>query len=46
MPAKKCIKHFSDTTCIESWETNAMSEENYENITKSSSSFAPTFVDH
>ena len=31
---------------IESWKSNGMSEENIENITKSDSNFAPTFVDH
>ena len=46
MPAKKYIKYFSSTTRIESWKSNGMSEENIENITKSDSNFAPTFVDH
>ena len=45
-PAKKYIKHFSGTTRIESWKFNGMSEENIDNITKSNSNFAPTFVDH
>ena len=46
MPAKKYIKYFSGTTRINSWKYNGMSEENIENITKSDSNFAPTFVDH
>ena len=29
-----------------SWKSNVMSEESIENITKSNSNFAPTFVDH
>ena len=45
MPAKKYIKYFSGTTRINSWKYNGMSEENIENITKSDSNFAPTFVD-
>ena len=28
------------------WKSNGTSEENIENITKSDSNFAPTFVDH
>ena len=40
------MKYFSGTTQIESWKFNEMLEENIENITKSSSSFASTFVDH
>ena len=28
------------------WKSNGISEENIENITKSDSNFAPTFVDH
>ena len=43
---KKHIKHFSGTTQIYSWKSNGMSKENIENITKSDSNFAPTFVDH
>ena len=31
---------------MDSWKSNGMSEENIENITKSDSNFAPTFVDH
>ena len=44
--AKKYIKYFSGTTRIDLWKCNGMSEENIENITKSDSNFAPTFVDH
>ena len=46
VPAKKYIKYFSGTTWIDSWRSNEMLEENIENITKSDSNFAPTFVDH
>ena len=46
IPAKKYIKCFSVTTRIESWKSNTMSEESSENITKSDSNFAPTFVNH
>ena len=46
IPARKWIKHFSGTTWIDSWKSNEISEENFKNITKSSSNFAPTFVDH
>ena len=46
IPAKKYIKYFSGTTWIESWKSNGMSEESIENITKSDSNFAKTFVDH
>ena len=35
-----------DTTQIDLWKSNRMSEENKENITKSESNFASTFVDH
>ena len=45
IPAKKCIKYFDDTTRIDLQKTNGMSEEKIENITKSDSNFAPTFVD-
>ena len=45
-PAKKYIKYFFGTTRIDSWKSNGMLEENIENITKSDSSFAPTFVGH
>ena len=44
--AKKDIKYLSDTTRIELWKSDGMSEENIENINKSGSNFAPTFVDH
>ena len=46
IPAKKYIKYFSGTTWIESRKSNGMSEENIENITKSDSNFALTFVDY
>ena len=46
IPAVKYIKHFSGTTRVESWKSNGMSEESIENITRSGSNFAPTFVDH
>ena len=46
IPDKKYIKYFSGTTRIESRKSNGMLEEGVENITKSDSSFAPTFVDH
>ena len=46
IPAKKHISYFSSTTWIESWKSNGKSEGNFENITKSDSSFAATFVDH
>ena len=45
IPAKKYIKYFTGTTWIESWKSNEMSEESIENLTKSDSNFAPTFVD-
>ena len=45
IPANKYIKYFNDTTRIESWKSNGMSEKSIENITKSDSNFAPTFVD-
>ena len=34
IPAKKYIKYFSGTTCIDLWKSNGISEENIENITK------------
>ena len=40
----KYIKHFTGTTQIESWKSNVMSKESIENITKSDSNFAPTFI--
>ena len=46
VPSKKCIKYFSCTTRIDSWKSYEILEENIENITKSDSNFAPTFVDH
>ena len=46
IPAKKCIKYFNGTTCIDLRKPNGMSEENIENKTKSGSNFTPTFVDH
>ena len=39
------MKYFSCTARIESWKSNGMSERNVQNITKSDSNFAPTFVD-
>ena len=45
-PVEKYIKYFSDTTQIYSWKSNGKSEESIENITKSDSFFAPTFVDN
>ena len=44
--AERYIKYFSGTTRINSWKFNGMSGENIENITKSDSNFAPTFVDN
>ena len=46
LPAKRYIKHFSDTTQIYSWEINGISKENIGNITKSDSNLIPTFVNH
>ena len=46
IPTKKYIKYFSGTTGIESWKSNGMPEESIENMTKSDSNFAPTFVEH
>ena len=40
------MKYFHSTNQIYSWKSNGMSEESIENITKSDSNFAPTFVDH
>ena len=45
-PTIKYIKYFSSTTRINSWKSNGISEENIENITKSDSNFALTFVYH
>ena len=44
--AKKYVKHFSETTWIESWKYNGMSEESIENITRSDTNFAPVVADH
>ena len=46
IPAKKCTKYLSDTTQIEFGKPNGMSEENIEDVTKSDSNFAQTFVDY
>ena len=46
IPAKKYLKYFSATTQINSWESNEKSEESIENVTKSDSNFALTFIDH
>ena len=46
IPVKKNIKYFSDTTRIDLWKSNRMSEENIKNITKSDSNFLPTSVGH
>ena len=44
---KKYIKYFSGTTQINLWKSNGMSDKNIENITKTDSTFATTFVnDH
>ena len=43
---EKYIKYFSDTTRIDLWKSNGMSEKNIKNITKSNRHFAPAFVDH
>ena len=40
------VKNFHATTRIYSGIFNGMSEENIENVTKSESNFAPTFVHH
>ena len=45
-PAKKYIKYFSGTTWTELWKYNGVSEKIIENISKSDSKFASTFVDH
>ena len=44
IPDKKYIKYFNGTTKIYLWKSNGMSEESIENITKSNSLFAPTYV--
>ena len=46
LSGKKSIKYFSGTIQFDTWKSNGMSEESTENITKSDSNFAPTFVDH
>ena len=46
IPDKKYIKYFNGTNQIYLWKSNGMSEESIENITKSNSLFAPTFVNH
>ena len=45
IPTKKSIKYFLGTTQIYSLKSNGMSEESLENITKSDSNFAQTFID-
>ena len=42
--AKKYIKYFSGTTRIDLWKCNGISKEIIENIAKSDSNFAPTFL--
>ena len=46
IPAIKYIKYFHGTTIIYSWNSNGMSEERIENVTKSDKNFAQCFVDH
>ena len=46
IPAKKYVKYFSATTQINSWKSNEKSEESIENVTKSDSNFALTFIAH
>ena len=46
IPTKKYIKYFSVTIWVESWKSNGTLEKSIENITKSESNFAATFVDH
>ena len=46
VPGKTYIKNFSGSTRIDSWKSNGVSEEKIENIIKSGSNFATTFVDH
>ena len=46
IPAKKYVKYFSATTRINSCKSNEKSEESIENVTKSDSNFALTFIDH
>ena len=44
--AKKYMKYFHGIIQIYFQGSNGMSEEDTENVTKSDSSFAPTFNDH
>ena len=44
--AKKYFKYFTANTRNIPWKSNGASEENFENITKSVSNFAPSFVDY
>ena len=46
MSAIKYIKFFSSIIRISLWQSNGVSEENIENITKSDSNFASNFIDH
>ena len=46
IPAKNYIKYFIGTSKINSWKSSELSEENIENIAKSDSTFAPSFVDY
>ena len=46
IPAIKYMKYFHDSTKTCSSKSTEMPEESIENITKSDSNFAPTFVDH
>ena len=46
IPDKKYIKYFSGTGRVYSWKSNGMSEWSIENIAKSNSLLAPTFVNH
>ena len=46
MPAKKYIKCFTSTVLVESWKLIGTSEESIEEITKSDSQFAQTFLNH
>ena len=43
---KKYITYFGSTIQIDSWKSNGISEKYNENIAKSESNFATTFVDH
>ena len=46
IPAKKYIKYSGDTSQIDSWKSNRVSEENIENTTKSDCNFTPAFFDN